>query len=55
MAPFIAAHSEWFGGGAELAASRQLYLWATGVVAAYAFELGDDKFQVCYCLTMASP
>lgn len=29
-----------------LGRAQSLYLWATAVVAAYSFELGDDCFQV---------
>jgi hypothetical protein len=42
--PFVSQHSQHFGG---LEANwRRRFDWATAIVAAYSFELGDDKFQV---------
>ena len=32
--------------GGNVADTHGLYLWATAMVAAYSFELGEDKFQV---------
>ena len=46
--PFITKHPEHFrtaGAGRE-SALHALYRWATAVVSAYSFELGDDKYQV---------
>ena len=46
--PFMAQHPEHFrspGAGRE-AGLHALYRWATAVVSAYSFELGDDKYQV---------
>lgn len=31
-----------------IAELHRLYLWATSVVAAYSFELGEERFQVCF-------
>ena len=42
--PFVSQHSQHFG-GAEMNWRRR-FDWATAIVAAYSFELGDDKFQV---------
>lgn len=35
---------------ARFSSHYDLYLWATTVVAAYSFELGDAKFQVRHIL-----
>ena len=42
--PFASQHSLHFG-GPEMNLRRR-FDWATAIVAAYSFELGDDKFQV---------
>ena len=42
--PFVSKHSQHFGGAES--DWRRCFDWATAVVAAYSFELGDDKFQV---------
>lgn len=42
--PFVAQHSQHFG--AAESDWRRCFEWATAIVAAYSFELGDDKYQV---------
>jgi hypothetical protein len=42
--PFIQGHPRRFG--ASPAALHGLYLWATAIVSAYSFTLGDDEYQV---------
>ena len=42
--PFVSQHSQHFGSAQS--DWRRCFEWATAVVAAYSFELGDDKFQV---------
>ena len=46
--PFMAQHRGHFHfpGAVRDAAVHTLYRWATAMVAAYSFELGDDKYQV---------
>jgi hypothetical protein len=42
--PFVSQHSQCFGNVES--EWRPCFEWATAVVAAYSFELGDDKYQV---------
>jgi hypothetical protein len=46
--PFVTEHPKHFRTppGGDIVDMHGLYLWATAMVAAYSFELGEDKFQV---------